>query len=74
MRCLKREIKIGGLPFWVQKPVSWTCSCGADMEFLCQVPGNMRFSRAEGSPRQPNVYSEGHHLEIALLKLAHISG
>jgi hypothetical protein len=56
-----KSIKIGGSPFWVQKPKLWGCSCGAEMAFLCSIPGNLRFPRAEGSPRQPNVYSDGHH-------------
>jgi hypothetical protein len=55
------NIKIGGSPFWVQKPKLWNCSCGAEMDFLCSMPGNLKYPRAKGSPRQPNVYSDGHH-------------
>ena len=56
-----KNIKIGGAPFWIQKPKIWNCSCGSEMEFICSMPSNLRYPRAEGSPRQPNVYSEGYH-------------
>jgi hypothetical protein len=49
-----KHIKIGGSPFWVQKPKIWNCSCGADMDFVCSMPGNLQYPKAEGSPRQPN--------------------
>jgi len=56
-----KHIKIGGSPYWVQKPKIWNCSCGAEMDFLCSMPENLKYPRAEGSPRQPDVYSDGHH-------------
>ena len=62
-----RHIKIGGSPFWVQRPKLWQCSCGGEMAFVCSMPENLRLPRATGSPRQPNVYSDGfHHLFLGL--------
>jgi len=62
-----KNIKVSGSPFWVQKAKVWACSCGAEMEFLCSMPENLHYPRAEGSPRQPNVYSDGfHHLFLGL--------
>jgi hypothetical protein len=34
----KEKLKIGGLPHWVQPPIYPTCSCGAPMAFVLQVP------------------------------------
>lgn len=56
-----KQIKIGGSPFWIQRPKLWHCSCGAEMAFLCSVPEDLNYPRTAGSPRQPNVYSEGYH-------------
>jgi hypothetical protein len=61
-----RSIKVGGSPFWVQKPKLWRCSCGSDMEFLCSIPGNLQFPRAEGSPRQTNGRQDSHFLFLGL--------
>ena len=60
------NIKIGGVPFWIQKPKRWTCSCGSAMEFLCSVPGDLAFPRAEGSPRQPNGRADSYFLFLGL--------
>ena len=45
------HIKIGGSPFWVQKPKIWNCSCGAPMAFVCSLPKifSTRASRAARS-------------------------
>ncbi|HLJ19510.1 MAG TPA: hypothetical protein VKU84_04895, partial [Stellaceae bacterium] len=61
-----KNIKLGGVPFWIQKPKHWNCSCGSTMEFLCSVPGNLPFPRAEGSPRQPNGRPDCYFLFLGL--------
>ncbi|MEU9205059.1 hypothetical protein [Streptomyces sp. NPDC048332] len=49
--------KLGGTPSWAQDPEYCTCACGADLEFLCQVPEGMEFAVRPGLPEQP--YSVG---------------
>jgi hypothetical protein len=61
-----KNIKIGGAPFWVQEPKRWNCSCGSEMEFLCSVPGDLQFPRADGSPRQPNGRADSYFLFLGL--------
>jgi hypothetical protein len=61
-----KNIKIGGLPFWIQKPKRWNCSCGSKMEFLCSVPGDLSFPCAQGSPRQPNGRADSYFLFLGL--------
>src|SRR5262249_21724648 len=61
-----KDIKIGGRPFWIQKPKRWHCSCGSKMEFVCSVPGNLAFPRTEGSPRQPNGRADSYFLFLVL--------
>lgn len=52
-----QTFKVGGTPSWAQFPEYYTCACGADLEYLCQVPENMEFAAHPGSPEQP--YSVG---------------
>lgn len=61
-----KDIKIGGLPFWVQKPQRWSCSCGEKMEFLCSIPGDLQYPRVDGSPRQPNGRADSYFLFLGL--------
>lgn len=37
--------KIGGSACWAQEPELYTCACGADLVFVCQVPENMEFGQ-----------------------------
>ena len=61
-----KNMKIGGLPFWIQKPKLWNCSCGSAMAFLCSVPGDLPFPRTNGSPRQPNGRADSYFLFLGL--------
>ena len=61
-----KNIKVGGVPFWIQKAKRWSCSCGSAMEFVCSVPGDLPFPRAEGSPRQPNGRADSYFLFLGL--------
>jgi hypothetical protein len=61
-----QNIKIGGSPFWVQKPKLWNCSCGASMEFVCSMPSNLQYPRTADSPRQPNGRANSHFLFLGL--------
>lgn len=61
-----KNIKIGGSPFWIQKPKRWNCSCGSKMEFLCSMPGDLQYPRAEGSPRQSNGRADSYLLFLGL--------
>lgn len=38
-----QTFKVGGTPSWAQSPEHYTCSCGADLVFVCQVPEGMEF-------------------------------
>lgn len=60
------SIKIGGVPFWIQNPTRWSCSCGSKMEFLCSIPGDLQFPRADGGPRQPNGRANSYFLFLGL--------
>ena len=60
------HIKIGGSPFWVQKPKIWNCSCGAPMAFVCSLPENLQYPRVEGSPKQPNGRADTYFLFLGL--------
>jgi len=57
-----KDIKIGGIPFWLQKPVRWQCSCGAGMRFLCSMPPDLQHPRVDGSPAQPNGRANSYFL------------
>ena len=61
-----RHIKIGGSPFWIQQPRVWRCSCGAEMQFLCSLPGDLQFPRTEDSPRQTSGRADSHFLFLGL--------
>ncbi|MEU1367388.1 hypothetical protein ABZ454_14750 [Streptomyces sp. NPDC005803] len=52
-----QTFKLGGMPSWAQDPESYTCACGAELEYLCQVPEGMEFAVRPGLPEQP--YSVG---------------
>jgi hypothetical protein len=38
----------------MQGPGVLGCSCGAPMDFVCQVPGCYPFPKAAGAPEQPD--------------------
>lgn len=61
-----KNIKVGGVPFWVQKPRQWRCSCGAKMSFLCSVPENTFFPCVAGSPAQPGGRAGRYFLFLGL--------
>jgi hypothetical protein len=61
-----KNMKIGGFPYWIQKPKRWNCSCGANMEFLCSAPSDFQFPRVEGSPSQPNGRADSYFLFLGL--------
>jgi len=60
------NLKIGGLPFWIQRPQRWSCACGARMEFLCSMPGDLEYPKAAGGPRQPNARANSYFLLLGL--------
>ncbi|HET6858129.1 MAG TPA: hypothetical protein VFH94_13700 [Streptomyces sp.] len=41
--CGAQTFKVGGLPSWAQEPEHYTCACGADLAYVCQVPEGMEF-------------------------------
>jgi hypothetical protein len=57
-----RGFKIGGVPSWAQGPQVYKCGCGADLEFLVQVPLNFIFPKAPEAPQQPGTYSKKKYL------------
>jgi|UniRef100_A0AAU3HQ44 hypothetical protein len=52
-----RSFKVGGTPSWAQDPEHYSCACGSDLVYLCQVPESMDFAVHPGLPEQP--YSVG---------------
>jgi hypothetical protein len=49
--------KVGGVPSWAQNPESYWCSCGSEMAFICQVPLDFGFRKAEQADSQPESFS-----------------
>ncbi|MFI2413741.1 hypothetical protein [Streptomyces sp. NPDC018947] len=45
--------KVGGTPYWAQYPEYYTCACGTDLAYLCQVPEGVDFAVHPGLPEQP---------------------
>lgn len=50
-----REFKIGGVPSWLQDPEQYRCACGAELEYLAEVPADHGFERQPGQPEQPHT-------------------
>jgi hypothetical protein len=61
-----KDMKVGGVPFWVQAPRRRRCSCGEKMNFLCSVPENYLFPRTGGAPDQPSGRADGYFLFLGL--------
>ncbi|MEZ0374606.1 MAG: DUF1963 domain-containing protein [Candidatus Sericytochromatia bacterium] len=53
--------KIGGMPSWFQEPETYTCCCGAAMDFLCEIPKDYEFPKQPQAPAQENSYSDSHY-------------
>ena len=51
-----KAIQLGGNPRWWQGEEKYSCTCGAEMSFLCQVPENYGFDKAPDAPEQPNTF------------------
>jgi hypothetical protein len=49
--------KVGGVPSWAQDPEDYRCTCGSEMAFICQVPLNFGFRKAEQAECQPDSFS-----------------
>lgn len=45
--------KVGGTASWAQYPEYYTCACGADLVYVCQVPEGIDFAVHPGLPEQP---------------------
>jgi hypothetical protein len=46
--------KLFGEPFWQQDPEVHSCSCGAPMKLILQLPEHFGFSMAQNAPQQSN--------------------
>ena len=55
---LQDTIRVGGAPDWFQFPEEYTCSCGAKMEFLCEISESFGFPKRPEAPEQTNTFSE----------------
>ena len=53
--------KIGGIPSWAQDPANNTCSCGAVMQFIGQIPENFGFVKTPEAKSQPNSISNNEY-------------
>lgn len=54
----KRAFKLGGVPSWAQGQRVLRCCCGAEMEFVIEVPADMPFPKDPSTPEQRNAYSK----------------
>jgi hypothetical protein len=48
------EAKVGGVPFWIQHPVSYRCCCGAKMVYFCMLTEDFVFPKTPSAPTQPH--------------------
>jgi hypothetical protein len=53
--------KLLGIPNWAQDPEEHTCSCGAPMQMLVQLPDSTGFDKLADAPEQPSSYSHEHY-------------
>ncbi|KAB2976665.1 hypothetical protein F8R89_34445 [Streptomyces sp. SS1-1] len=49
-----QTFKVGGTPSWAQDPELYSCACGEDLVYVCQVPEDMEFAVHAGRPEQPD--------------------
>jgi hypothetical protein len=57
----QRAFKLGGIPSWAQDPERYTCACGAELAFLCQVPEDFAFDTLPGQEEQPGWYRSANY-------------
>jgi hypothetical protein len=50
-------LSVGGEPDWIQDPEQFTCSCGAEMHFICQLNDGHEFPKLPSAPEQPDSSS-----------------
>ncbi len=55
------EFKIGGVPCWAQERESFTCPCGAELRFVCQLPENTGFDKQPHQPEQNFTFGPGEY-------------
>lgn len=53
----RREFKIGGVPSWAQERESYTCCCGAELVYVCQVPEDTGFDKQPHQPEQLDTFN-----------------
>jgi hypothetical protein len=53
--------KVGGQPHFVHGTDGGTCTCGARLVFLCQVPNSFGFPRAKGALEQPDTFNSDYY-------------
>jgi hypothetical protein len=51
------DFKVGGVPGWMNYQIDKRCSCGGNMQFLCQVPVDFGFKKTSTAPQQPDSFS-----------------
>ncbi|MEV4279179.1 hypothetical protein [Actinoplanes xinjiangensis] len=50
------DFRVGGQPAWIQEAEDHICACGADMEFLAQIPENQGFPKRPEAPQQIHTF------------------
>lgn len=48
------RIAVGGTPEWVQDSEAFSCACGGQMAFVCQVSDGFGFPKLPEAPEQPD--------------------
>ena len=49
--------KVSGTPSWAQAPERYTCQCGTELAFVCQIPVDHGFEALPGQPERPDGFS-----------------
>ncbi|WP_410600820.1 hypothetical protein [Amycolatopsis sp. lyj-90] len=56
-----REFKIGGVPSWIQGRESYTCPCGHNLVYVCQLPTDTGFDKHHDRPEQLDTFRFGQY-------------
>lgn len=51
------ELKVGGVPGWLNYSVAKQCQCGGELRFTCQIPDWFGFDQTAIAPPQPHSFS-----------------
>ncbi len=54
------DFKVGGVPSWINYSVNLRCTCGGQLEFLCQIPESYEFFYGEELSDSYSLFCANH--------------